>query len=134
MRNLGITLRCSSIPGILSLAALFLNVSAFAQLPDNRLSDLGGSVVIQPGQNAEESEKTDSSPAQEKTPLPVLRVEGTIYAMLLQPDGKIVIGGEISTVSNQPVSNLARLLPDGSLDTDFKSKLVSPPRGTVYAL
>jgi len=61
-------------------------------------------------------------------------INGTVYALAVQPDGKIVVGGEFSSVNNTPRSNLARLNPDGSLDASFVPKFSDGPNGTVYAL
>ena len=40
-------------------------------------------------------------------------------ALALQPDGKIIIGGMFSSFNGVPVERIARLNPDGSLDTGF---------------
>jgi uncharacterized delta-60 repeat protein len=45
--------------------------------------------------------------------------DGTIYAVLVQPDGKIVIGGGFTIYNGTAREYLARLNPDGSLDTGF---------------
>ena|GEM_PF-6928720 len=42
-----------------------------------------------------------------------------IGAILVQADGKIVIGGQFDSINGSPVNNLARLNSDGSLDTSF---------------
>jgi uncharacterized delta-60 repeat protein len=45
---------------------------------------------------------------------------GTLHAMVLQPDGKIVVGGTYSpSVGSSSTSILARYLPDGRLDAAF---------------
>ena len=46
-----------------------------------------------------------------------------LYAVAVQPDGKIVIGGVFNVVAGVPRNGLARLNPDGSLDPTF----VPPP-------
>lgn len=43
------------------------------------------------------------------------------YAMLCQPDGKILVAGAANTTTNNYDFAIARLLSDGSLDTDFGS-------------
>ncbi len=48
-------------------------------------------------------------------------VDGSLSAMALQPDGKIIIGGFFSNFSGQPVGNIARLNSDGSFDITFNS-------------
>jgi uncharacterized delta-60 repeat protein len=44
---------------------------------------------------------------------------GTVYAIALQPDGKIVIGGAFTTVQGVARAGVARLEADGTLDTGF---------------
>ena len=46
---------------------------------------------------------------------------GTIYAMALQADGKIIIGGDFTSFAGVPHLHLARLNPDGSIDATFTS-------------
>jgi uncharacterized delta-60 repeat protein len=45
--------------------------------------------------------------------------EKSVQGIALQPDGKILIGGDFTTFQNQPCPHVARLNPDGSLDTTF---------------
>ncbi|MGZ4984447.1 MAG: delta-60 repeat domain-containing protein [Chthoniobacterales bacterium] len=61
-----------------------------------------------------------------------LGTSGWVRAILVQPDGKIVIGGNFQSVNGVPRSRIARLNSDGILDTTF-----NPDRfldGPVYAL
>ena len=44
---------------------------------------------------------------------------GTAYALAVQPDGKILLGGVFSSIGGQTRSNLARLNSNGTLDTAF---------------
>ena len=43
----------------------------------------------------------------------------TIYAMTLQPDGKIIVGGYFDSINGTTRNEIARLNPDGSLDSSF---------------
>jgi uncharacterized delta-60 repeat protein/uncharacterized repeat protein (TIGR01451 family) len=45
----------------------------------------------------------------------------TVFAITMQPDGKIVIGGQFTKVNGVPQAHIARLNTDGSLDTTFNS-------------
>lgn len=57
-----------------------------------------------------------------------------IRAVALQPDGKIVIVGDFTTAGGQPRMRVARLMPNGALDTTFVST-AGPDRGvTAVAL
>ncbi|WP_201982304.1 hypothetical protein [Hymenobacter rubidus] len=47
---------------------------------------------------------------------------GTVHAVVVQPDGKILVGGEFTTYNGLPVSRgLVRLNPNGSLDPSFNA-------------
>jgi uncharacterized delta-60 repeat protein len=43
----------------------------------------------------------------------------TVWALALQPDGKVLLGGDFWTVNGTPRNGIARLNADGSLDTSF---------------
>lgn len=59
--------------------------------------------------------------------------DGTIWAIALQADGKIVIGGSFSRVgARQPAGGIARLNLDGTPDTSFTPGAGTD--GTIYAL
>jgi uncharacterized delta-60 repeat protein len=45
--------------------------------------------------------------------------DGPVFALALQADGKILVGGSFANLSGQPRSSLARLGADGSLDGSF---------------
>lgn len=55
-----------------------------------------------------------------------------VYAMALQDDGRLMIGGDFSSVNNVPRSRLARLNPDGTLDPSFFSG--TGPNASVRAI
>ncbi len=59
--------------------------------------------------------------------------EGVVYqlnAMALQRDGKVILGGNFQKIEGQARTNVARLLPDGKLDTSFNIRVDGP----VHAL
>src|ERR1043166_7642640 len=47
------------------------------------------------------------------------QVEGLVSTIAAQPDGKILIGGNFSSVNGTPRNFLARLNADGSIDASF---------------
>lgn len=51
---------------------------------------------------------------------------GEVYAILIQSDGKIIIGGEFTTFNGTARRDIARLNTNGSLDTSF-----NPGSGTI---
>lgn len=44
---------------------------------------------------------------------------GIIYKVCFQPDGKIIIVGSFTKYNNVTVNRIARIMPDGALDTSF---------------
>jgi uncharacterized repeat protein (TIGR01451 family)/uncharacterized delta-60 repeat protein len=46
-------------------------------------------------------------------------LNGTVFAIALQPDGKVVIGGDFTSVNGTSRNGIARLNSDGSLDLSF---------------
>src|SRR5262245_23796207 len=48
-------------------------------------------------------------------------VDDNVYAIAVQPDGKLLIGGYFSTVKGLVRSRIARLNPDGSGDDTFNA-------------
>ena len=59
-----------------------------------------------------------------------------VTVMVVQPDGKILIGGTFSSVLGVPRNHIARLNPDGTLDTAFDPNVSGDPNlyTTVYAI
>jgi uncharacterized delta-60 repeat protein len=50
-----------------------------------------------------------------------------VFSLALQPDGKLLIGGQFQTVDGTSSPYLARLNSDGSLDTTFNAPSVAAP-------
>ena len=61
-----------------------------------------------------------------------LGLDGTVWAVAPQPDGKVVIGGDFTRAGGLVRSRIARLNADGSLDTTFDPGLGA--NDTVYTL
>ena len=59
-----------------------------------------------------------------------LGANGSVWALALQTDGKVLIGGNFTSVNSTNRNNIARLNSDGSLDTGFSGR----PNGTVNAI
>lgn len=53
-----------------------------------------------------------------------------VYALAMQPDGGILVGGNFSNLNGESRPSLGRLLPDGSLDPAFRPS----PSGSVNAI
>jgi len=57
----------------------------------------------------------------------------SVLQIALQPDGKILVGGDFNTVNGTPQKYLARLNPDGSLDNSFSSNFTGTD-GIVFSV
>jgi len=58
-----------------------------------------------------------------------------VYALKIQPNGKILVGGRFSSIDGRAKASLARLNPDGRLDTNFMTSVKSGgPFPNVFAL
>lgn len=55
---------------------------------------------------------------------------GTVYAIVVQPDGKIIIGGEFTSYDTDTVKNIVRVNADGSIDYSFQTTV----DGIIYSL
>ena len=61
-------------------------------------------------------------------------LNGQVYAVVVQSDGKIVVGGEFSSVAGTGSDNIARFEADGTPDTTFSSNIGSGFNSDVYAI
>lgn len=51
---------------------------------------------------------------------PKLQLGGLVTAMVALPDGRLLVGGNFTTVDGRAAYGFARLLPDGALDPEFR--------------
>ncbi|WP_158277299.1 hypothetical protein [Opitutus sp. ER46] len=61
-------------------------------------------------------------------------VSGTINSIVVQTDGKIMVGGQFSDLGGATSTNIARFNPEGSADSTFNTALSTNTAGTVNAL
>src|SRR5262245_4144433 len=60
---------------------------------------------------------------------------GSVYSVVTQPDGKVLVGGYFTSINGIERKLVARLNPDSSLDLSFNSTLESgPSSGIIYAM
>jgi uncharacterized delta-60 repeat protein len=57
-----------------------------------------------------------------------------VFGIILQPDGRILIRGNINTYNGIERRGVARLLPDGALDTEFQAEGITGPWVPAMAL
>ena len=61
-------------------------------------------------------------------------VLGQVNAIVIQPDGKVVIGGSFTAVNGTPRWNIARLNADGTVDEGFAKTTADGVQGEIFAL
>jgi len=97
-------------------------VEAIVTQPDGKIL-IGGAFTTVPGLIRNYVARMNADGTPDLTFDPGSGPNGSVLAMELQPDGKIIIGGEFTTVDGVVNQGIARLNPDGSLDTSFNSNL-----------
>ena len=98
-------------------------IFAAAVRPDGKIA-LGGSFTTFNGVPRANFVVLNTNGAVDSLTNPGAGVNGPVFAVAVQPDGKMVIGGEFTVVNNTNRVRIARLNADGSLDTTF-----NPPGG-----
>jgi uncharacterized delta-60 repeat protein len=63
-----------------------------------------------------------------------LGANDTVRAIVIQIDGRILIGGDFTKVNGVILNHIARLNADGTLDATFTSNVVAGVNGTVQAI
>lgn len=57
-----------------------------------------------------------------------------VFAVAVQSDGRIILGGDFTTYNGTTVNNICRIWPDGTLDATFNVGGTVGTNGTVYAI
>lgn len=113
-------------------SAITANVRAIVPIPSGG-AYVGGEFTSVPGlTNGRGLMRVNEDGSLDPTfnPAPV----GNVLNMALQPDGKLLIGGTFTQVAGVTRGYVARLNPDGTLDTAFSSALGTGPNFNVNAL
>ncbi|HMJ64461.1 MAG TPA: immunoglobulin domain-containing protein, partial [Candidatus Binatia bacterium] len=100
------------LPGFVSQAS---SVSAAAAQPDGRLIVAGTGRIRRLLADGSLDSTFDTNAS----------VNGTIYSIALQSDGKVVLGGYFAQVNGVNRYQIARLHEDGTLDTNFNPQLAT---------
>lgn len=61
-------------------------------------------------------------------------VNGTVYAMAVQPDGKLILGGAFDTYNQIWSPKLIRVNPDGSIDSSFNQTLLRDSNSSINSI
>lgn len=93
-------------------------VHDLARLPDGKFIAVGGFTTMN-GTARSRIARLNADGSLDAAFDPGTGANGAIYAVLAQPDGKIVIGGSFTSYNGTAREYLARLNADGSLDSSF---------------
>ncbi len=80
---------------------------------------IGGSFTAYNGQPRNCIAQLTDSGALDTSFVPTTGANATVYAVAVQTDGKIIIGGDFTMVNGVPLNHIARLNTDGSVDMTF---------------
>ncbi len=100
------------------LSGAYPEVWAMARQPDGRVV-IGGSFTGVTGTARANIARLLPDGSLDATFNPGTGADNTVSAVLVQPDGKILVGGAFAKINGTPRRLLARLNPDGSVDATF---------------
>lgn len=116
--------------GATSLTGGLADVNAVAVQPDGRIL-IGGSFPLVNGTSRPNVARLNSDGSLDFSFDPgtgasrISGFGGNVYSIALQPDGKVLVGGYFELFNGLPRNGLARLHPDGTLDTSFEPQMSS---------
>ncbi|HEY0606007.1 MAG TPA: delta-60 repeat domain-containing protein [Herpetosiphonaceae bacterium] len=93
-------------------------VLALALQPDGKVL-LGGAFTSVGGTARNRIARLNADGSLDTSFTPGTGANSTVWALALQPDGKVLLGGDFWTVNGTARNGIARLNTDGSLDTSF---------------
>lgn len=119
------------IPSTYSTSPVRSEVSAIAVQPDGKILVAGSFAAIN-GTVCRSIVRLEANGAVDPTFIPPTELNALhIYTLALQPDGKILVGGDLQVFDGQNIyNNFIRLNPNGARDTTFNANV----RGVVYQI
>jgi len=94
-------------------------LSSIAVQPDGKML-IGGYFTAVNGTNRNNVARLDANGSLDSSFNPGTGADAVVRSIALQSDGKIIIGGDFFTVNEVQRSSIARLKPDGTLDSSFQ--------------
>ncbi len=102
--------------------------------PDGKIL-LGGFFTTYNGANRTRIARINPDSSLDTTFNPGTGITGSVvYSLVVQPDGKILVGGSFSAYNGVPRNDLAQLNADGSLDSSFDSGFSADGSSYVFRL
>ncbi len=106
-------------------------IYAVAVQPDGKIV-IGGDFTSFNGVNRYRIARLNADGTVDGSFTPGIGADGTVNSLVVRNDGKVVIGGDFTTVNGVSSSYVARLNADGTVDTNFNAG--ATVNGPVYAL
>jgi uncharacterized delta-60 repeat protein len=86
--------------------------------PDGKVI-IGGGLTMYNGTSITRTARVNADGSLDATFNPGTGASSTVFTTALQPDGKVIIGGQFNTYNGTARNSIARLNADGSLDATF---------------
>ena len=86
--------------------------------PDGKVL-IGGDFTTFKGISRNRIARLNANGTLDETFNPGTGADDTVFTLSLQPNGKVLVGGSFTTMDGASFNRMARLLPDGALDTNF---------------
>jgi len=93
---------------------------------------IGGDFTTYNGTSINRIARLNTDGTLDNTFNPGTGVSGTVRSLLIQPDGKIIIGGSFTSYNGTAINHLVRINADGSIDPGFSTG--TGPNQGVYCL
>ncbi len=117
----------------IGLGGLVREVHSMAVQPDGRIL-IGGDFDSLAGQSRTNLGRLNADGTLDNTFNPVTDQFGDVFCLALQPDGRILLGGNFNTLGGQARTSVGRLNPDGTLDASFSPGVAGGFRPPVRCL
>ena len=106
------------VPPAAGIASTIDGISAMAVQPDGKIL-IGGSFYLNPPADPNGVARLNPNGSLDPEFKVGTGAQDAVYSIVIQPDGKILIGGAFTSVNGTGRNRIARLNPDGALDLSF---------------
>lgn len=127
------TLDTAFNPSLTTSVAPDISVLGLASQPDGKVL-LGGNFTNVNGMSRNYFARLNNDGSLDTAFNPGTGANNTVFAIALQPDGKVLLGGSFTTINGTSRRAIARLNSDGTLDTTFNPGSGTVPNEYVRAL
>ncbi|MET0758821.1 MAG: T9SS type A sorting domain-containing protein [Flavobacterium sp.] len=127
------SLDASFNPGTGIGSGTFNTIHAIALQPDGKIL-IGGQFTSYNGTTKGNVARLNANGTLDSAFTTITTNNSKVYCILLQPDNKILLGGNFVSCNNIVASSIARLNADGTLDPAFNVSMVMGVSGDLYSM